>query len=118
MKKRIVSMFLALALTASLAACGGGNGNEGASNGNQGSEAGAAGNDGSDAGSDAADGAGEADGVGEADGAGSSAGSGEAFKIGGIGPTTGGAALYGLAAQRGGQIAVDEINAAGGINGY
>ncbi|MCI8893409.1 MAG: ABC transporter substrate-binding protein [Lachnospiraceae bacterium] len=112
MKKRIVSMFLALALTASLAACGGGNGNEGASNGNQGSEAGAAGNDGSDAGSDAADGA------GEADGAGSSAGSGEAFKIGGIGPTTGGAALYGLAAQRGGQIAVDEINAAGGINGY
>ena len=30
---------------------------------------------------------------------------------------TGGAALYGLAVQRGAQIAVDEINAAGGING-
>lgn len=41
-----------------------------------------------------------------------------AFKIGGSGPTTGGAAIYGLAVQRGAQIAVDEINAAGGINGY
>ena len=41
-----------------------------------------------------------------------------AFKIGGCGPTTGGAAVYGLAVQRGAQIAVDEINAAGGINGY
>lgn len=40
------------------------------------------------------------------------------FKIGGSGPLTGGAALYGLAVQRGGQIAVDEINEAGGINGY
>ena len=42
----------------------------------------------------------------------------DAFKIGGCGPTTGGAAVYGLAVQRGAQIAVDEINAAGGINGY
>lgn len=39
------------------------------------------------------------------------------YKIGGIGPTTGGAAVYGLAVQYGAQIAVDEINAAGGING-
>ena len=43
---------------------------------------------------------------------------GAVFKIGGCGPTTGGAAVYGLAVQRGAQIAVDEINAAGGINGY
>ena len=43
---------------------------------------------------------------------------GAVFKIGGSGPTTGGAAVYGLAVQRGAQIAVDEINAAGGINGY
>lgn len=43
---------------------------------------------------------------------------GAVFKIGGIGPTTGGAAVYGLAVQRGAQIAVDEINAAGGINGF
>ena len=45
--------------------------------------------------------------------------SGEAaFKIGAIGPTTGGAALYGQAVMNGAQLAVDEINAAGGINGY
>ena len=34
------------------------------------------------------------------------------LKIGGIGPTTGGAAIYGTATQWGGQVAVDEINAA------
>ena len=39
------------------------------------------------------------------------------FKIGGIGPLTGGAAIYGVAVRNGAQIAVDEINAAGGING-
>ena len=37
-----------------------------------------------------------------------------AFKIGGIGPTTGGAAIYGNAVKNGAQIAVDEINAEGG----
>ena len=36
------------------------------------------------------------------------------FKIGGIGPLTGGAAIYGIAAMNGAQIAVDEINALGG----
>ena len=36
------------------------------------------------------------------------------FKIGGIGPTTGPAAVYGTAVKNGMQIAVDEINAAGG----
>ena len=46
------------------------------------------------------------------------AASGSVFKIGGIGPTTGGAAVYGLAVQHGAEIAVEEINAAGGINGY
>ena len=40
------------------------------------------------------------------------------FYIGGIGPITEGAAQYGLAVKQGAQIAVDEINAAGGINGY
>lgn len=43
---------------------------------------------------------------------------GEVWKIGAIGPITGGAAVYGLAVQHGAQVAVDEINAAGGINGY
>ena len=37
-----------------------------------------------------------------------------AFKLGGTGPLTGGAAIYGNAAKNGAQIAVDEINAMGG----
>ena len=41
--------------------------------------------------------------------------SAEAFKLGGTGPLTGGAAIYGNAAKNGAQIAVDEINAQGGI---
>ncbi len=40
------------------------------------------------------------------------------FKIGGIGPTTGGAAIYGSAVMNAAQLAVEEINAAGGVNGY
>lgn len=40
------------------------------------------------------------------------------FKIGSIGPTTGDAAEYGIAVMNSAQLAVDEINAAGGINGY
>ena len=43
--------------------------------------------------------------------------SSDTFKIGGIGPTTGDAAAYGIAVQNGAQLAVDEINADGGING-
>lgn len=38
-----------------------------------------------------------------------------AFKLGGIGPLTGGAAIYGNNAMNGAQIAVDEINALGGM---
>ena len=37
------------------------------------------------------------------------------IKIGGIGPLTGGAATYGVAVKNGAQIAIDEINAKGGI---
>ena len=40
-----------------------------------------------------------------------------AFKIGGTGPLTGDAAIYGNAVKNGAQLAVDEINADGGING-
>ena len=57
-------------------------------------------------------------GCGSSDKAESTADAGTAFKIGGIGPVTGGAAVYGLAVQNGAQIAIDEINAAGGVNGY
>lgn len=42
----------------------------------------------------------------------------DTIRIGGIGPTTGGNAIYGTAVKNGAQIAVDEINEAGGINGY
>ena len=51
---------------------------------------------------------------------GSDSGSSDAttFKIGGIGPTTGDNAIYGTAVKNGIQLAVDEINEAGGINGY
>ena len=38
-----------------------------------------------------------------------------AIKIGGIGPLTGGAAIYGTAAKYGATIAVEEINALGGL---
>ena len=40
--------------------------------------------------------------------------SGAAFKIGVIGPMTGGAAIYGTCVANSAQIAVDEINALGG----
>ncbi|HAV01215.1 MAG TPA: amino acid ABC transporter substrate-binding protein, partial [Lachnospiraceae bacterium] len=43
---------------------------------------------------------------------------GDVFKIGGIGPTTGAAAIYGSDVRDAIQIAVDEINADGGINGF
>ena len=43
--------------------------------------------------------------------------SADTFKIGGIGPVTGGAAAYGTAVKNAIQLAVDEINADGGING-
>ena len=46
------------------------------------------------------------------------AASGETFKIGVIGPLTGGAAQYGTGVANAAKIAVDEINADGGINGY
>ena len=46
-----------------------------------------------------------------------STGSTDTFKICGIGPTTGDAAIYGKAVKNGAQLAVDEINKNGGING-
>jgi len=54
-------------------------------------------------------GAGTSGGTASAEGGGAAA-----FKIGSIGPTTGGAAIYGKAVMNAAQIAVDEINAAGG----
>lgn len=56
-------------------------------------------------------------GCGSAAPAGGASDGAKTFKIGGIGPLTGGAAVYGIAVKNGAQIAIDEINAAGGING-
>ena len=39
----------------------------------------------------------------------------EAFKLGGTAPLTGGVVIYGNAMKNGAQIAVDEINAMGGV---
>lgn len=39
------------------------------------------------------------------------------FFVGGIGPVTGGAAIYGQSVRNGAEMAVEEINAAGGVNG-
>ena len=52
-------------------------------------------------------------------GCGEKAGSGKSgtLVIGGIGPLTGGAAQYGIAVKNGVQLAIDEINEAGGVNG-
>lgn len=62
-------------------------------------------------------------GCGEKTNSGSNAGTGSGdfpngtLVIGGIGPTTGGAAIYGENVKNGIQLAIDEINAAGGVNG-
>ena len=44
--------------------------------------------------------------------------SGEAYKFGGMGPLTGDYASYGTSVKQGAEIAVNEINAAGGVNGH
>jgi branched-chain amino acid transport system substrate-binding protein len=87
--KKFFALVLALAMALSLAACGG---------------------SGSAAPAPAAEGSAPAEG-GEAA---APAASGDVIKLGGIGPTTGAAAIYGTATKNGAQIAVDEINALGG----
>lgn len=47
--------------------------------------------------------------------AGSTSAAAKAIKVGGIGPLTGGAAVYGNAVKNGAEIAVKEINAKGGL---
>ena len=50
--------------------------------------------------------------------AGGTASNNTEFVIGMSGPLTGGAAVYGVAVKNAAQMAVDEINEAGGLNGY
>lgn len=89
MKKQL-SMVLAALMAASLVACGGASGEKKAT---------------------------EAEAKANAESSGAEKG-GLTWKIGGQGPLTGGAAVYGNAVVNGAEIAIDEINANGGINGY
>ena len=89
--KKLFALLLALAMVLSLAACGtsadtGSSGDTGAEN----------------AGSDTTEEAGTGDAA-------------ATIKIGGIGPVTGANAVYGTSVKNGAQIAIDEINALGGI---
>ncbi|HAB00654.1 MAG TPA: amino acid ABC transporter substrate-binding protein [Ruminococcaceae bacterium] len=45
-------------------------------------------------------------------------GKSDTFFIGGTGPLTGGAASYGISVKNGATLAIEEINKAGGLNGY
>lgn len=99
--KKLLAMLLACLMVLSLTACGGNSGNDSGSS--------AAGSDTGSTGDAAPADEGGSDAAG-----GSVAPTGAAFKIGGHGPLTGGAAIYGNAAKNGAQIAVDEINAEGG----
>lgn len=89
MKKRLLSLGLAAMMVLSLAGCGG-SGSAGSSDSTGAEEA-----------------------KTEEKGA-----AGEVFVLGGIGPLTGSAAAYGESVKNGIELAVNEINEAGGINGY
>lgn len=99
--RKFVGFGLAAVLAFSLTACGGG------SSADSTTAAPAAGNDTTTAA--------EADNSGSEEAAPSAEGG--AFKIGVIGPLTGPAAAYGIAVQNGVDLAVKEINEAGGVNG-
>ena len=90
--KKLLALLLAMAMVFSMAACGSSAASSVAENAS----------------------AGEAASTAEAAPA-APAASGSAIKLGGIGPITGGAAIYGNATKNGAQIAVDEINALGGV---
>ena len=83
--KKLLALLLAAAMVLSLAACG------------------------DSSASSAAENAGSAASTAE------NASTGDVIKLGGIGPLTGGAAIYGNAAKYGAEIAVEEINALGGV---
>ena len=85
MKKKLLSLALAGMMVLGLAACGGNGGDTS-----------------SDASTDSSTDSSAA------------APTGAAFKLGGTGPLTGAAAIYGVAAKNGATIAVEEINAKGG----
>ena len=63
------------------------------------------------------DAAGSSDAATDATAEGTENAAGGTLKIGSIGPLTGSAAVYGTAVANAAQLAVDEVNAAGGVNG-
>lgn len=97
--KKLFALLLALAMVLSLAACGS---STGSSSGDSTTD--------SSSSSDASDTTGEADATEE-----TGTTSEGTIKIGAIGPVTGAAAVYGNSVKNGAQIAIDEINALGGI---
>ncbi len=96
--KKLVSVSLAAAMVASMTACGSNNTAE--------TTAAAA--------AETTAAAGETSAAAESQ----TAADGASFKIGVTGPLTGAAAAYGNAVVNGAMLAADEINAAGGVNGY
>lgn len=99
MKKRVLSLGLAVLMAASLTACGGGS------------------KPAADTTAAAADTKAAADDTSAAAEGDTTAAAAGVFKIGGIGPLTGAAAAYGIAVKNGAELAIKEVNAAGGING-
>ena len=109
MKKRYLSLGLAAVMALSLTACGGSGSSSDSAADSSSTEAPA------DAGEESEE-AGDAEDTAENEGG--EAADGAVFKIGAIGPETGSAAQYGMAVRNGAELAVKEINEAGGINGY
>lgn len=103
--RKLVSLGLAVAMAASLTACGGGNSTADTT-------AAPAADTTAAAGADTTAAAG-----GDTTAAADTAAAGPAFKIGVVGPLTGPAAAYGVAVKNGVDLAIKEINVAGGIGG-
>lgn len=97
--KKLVSVSLAAAMVASMTACGSNNTAETTA---------------AAAAAETTAAAGETSAAAESQ----TAADGASFKIGVTGPLTGAAAAYGNAVVNGAKLAADEINAAGGANGY
>lgn len=111
--KKLVVMALAVTMTASmLAGCGSSSSQPAADNAAE-----APASDDAAAEAPAAGVAADAEAAGDDAAAEAPASDGAGFKIGGIGPVTGGAAVYGQAVKNAAELATKEINEAGGING-
>lgn len=114
MKKRLAGISLAAFMAMSLAACGGKSAETTTAAPSETTTTAAAESESTAEGADSSEGETE---TAEQTTPAAPVAEGEGFKIGVIGPLTGDAAAYGIAVQRGAELAAQEINAAGGING-